>query len=118
MLAPQLTLLVIRCRDIDRSLRFYSALGLSFVVEQHGAGPVHHATQLGSLVLELYPSAAPTTSLRLGLIVEDVAAAVAALQQLGATLVRYDLARPSALIRDPDDNTIELTTSDPAPPHS
>ena len=50
-----LNLLVLRCKDIEKSKAFYEKLSFSFVKEQHGKGPVHYATTIGSLVLELYP---------------------------------------------------------------
>ena len=53
-----LSLIVLRCSDVNASRRFYEALGLSFTTEKHGAGPEHYACRLGDLVLELYPAAA------------------------------------------------------------
>lgn len=51
---PSVVLVVLRCEDLATSLRFYERLGLSFVEEQHGGGPVHFASELPSgLVLEL-----------------------------------------------------------------
>ena len=50
-----LNLLVLRCQDIEKSKAFYEKLSFSFVQEQHGKGPVHYATTIGILVLELYP---------------------------------------------------------------
>jgi catechol 2,3-dioxygenase-like lactoylglutathione lyase family enzyme len=54
-MATRLRTLVLRCSDIDRSQRFYSALGLVFEFERHGNGPGHYSTDVGGLVLELYP---------------------------------------------------------------
>jgi len=53
--AKTLNLLVLRCRDIEKTKDFYKKLSLSFVKEQHGEGAVHYATKVGDLVLELYP---------------------------------------------------------------
>ncbi|WP_456388151.1 VOC family protein [Profundibacter sp.] len=39
--------IVIYARDLEKSLQFYTALGLSFKQEQHGAGPKHHSCQMG-----------------------------------------------------------------------
>ena len=50
-----LNLLVLRCLDIKKSKEFYEKLSFSFVEEQHGKGPLHYSTTIGSLVLELYP---------------------------------------------------------------
>ena len=51
----RLNLLVLRCRDIEKTKIFYEKFSLSFVKEQHGEGSVHYATKIGDLVLELYP---------------------------------------------------------------
>lgn len=48
--------IVIYARDVEKSLQFYTALGLYFKQEQHGAGPKHHSCQMGDLALEIYPS--------------------------------------------------------------
>jgi catechol 2,3-dioxygenase-like lactoylglutathione lyase family enzyme len=49
------SLVVIRAADVQASLTFYGALGLSFVKEQHGSGPVHYFCELGGMVVEIYP---------------------------------------------------------------
>lgn len=49
-------LLVLRCRDVELTRRFYEKLGMSFAKEKHGRGPEHHAWQNGDFVLELYPT--------------------------------------------------------------
>ena len=63
-----LTLLVLYVADIDEALRFYTAVGLRFTVEQHGSGPRHYSAALpGAVVLELYPAGSrPPTRTRLG----------------------------------------------------
>ncbi|MBX2857864.1 MAG: hypothetical protein KTR17_04310 [Cellvibrionaceae bacterium] len=50
-----LSLLVIRCKDLEASKNFYVALGLSFTKEQHGDGPEHFASEINGIVFELYP---------------------------------------------------------------
>jgi catechol 2,3-dioxygenase-like lactoylglutathione lyase family enzyme len=52
---PALTLIVLRCADLKRSVQFCSALGLRLVREKHGEGPDHFSSKLGSTVIELYP---------------------------------------------------------------
>ena len=54
-MGTRLRTLVLRCSDIDRSQQFYTALGLSFVFEQHADGPGHYASESEGMVLELYP---------------------------------------------------------------
>ncbi len=50
-----LNLLVLRCKDIEKSKEFYEKLKLIFIKEQHGKGPIHYSTSMGNLVIELYP---------------------------------------------------------------
>jgi catechol 2,3-dioxygenase-like lactoylglutathione lyase family enzyme len=108
---PELTLVVIRCTNLDQSLRFYEVLGIVFVPEQHGSGPHHYSARLGATVLELYPAAEPATPVRLGIAVVNVSTTVAKIGALSDCVVRFepDQAPGSALIRDPDGNKIELT---------
>nr|WP_062330268.1 hypothetical protein [Herbidospora sakaeratensis] len=62
-------LVVVYTDRLDECHAFYTALGLTFTKERHGAGPEHFAAQLGPAVFELYPAAGkpPTGRLRLGL---------------------------------------------------
>ena len=50
-----INLLVLRCRDMEHTRRFYELLGFEFTREAHGTGPVHYASQSAGFVLELYP---------------------------------------------------------------
>ena len=61
MESPALSLIVLRAINIEVSLAFYQALGITFVQEQHGSGPVHYSCDLGGVILELYP-AKPSSS--------------------------------------------------------
>ena len=45
-----LNLLVLRCKDIEKTKAFYEKLSLFFVKEQHEKGAVHYATKVGTLV--------------------------------------------------------------------
>ena len=104
-----LTLVVIRSADLERSRRFYEALGLTLVPEQHGAGPRHYSVRVGQTVLEFYPDASGSTrGLRLGLQVVDLPAAVSALAEIGA------VPRPGSpvTVDDPDGHRLELHWSD------
>jgi hypothetical protein len=51
-----MTVMVIRTLDVDRVRAFLEGMGLAFVEEKHGSGPVHHACQVGDTVLEIYPT--------------------------------------------------------------
>lgn len=106
----QLTLLVLRCQDLQLSRRFYSALGLTLTAEKHGTGPVHYSCRLGTTVLELYAASATPSSVRLGLGVADVGAAVTSVRSLGGRVDREPTGDgTTAMVRDPDGNRIELS---------
>jgi lactoylglutathione lyase len=113
-----LTLLVLRTSDLERSLRFYRALGLILIEEQHGNGPRHFACQLGDLVLELYPAKAGSAPDRLtagatmiGFQVASLAQTLPALAELGAVVLTAPSptsSTPRAVVQDPDGRAIEL----------
>ena len=74
---PRLTLLVLYSPELERCRRFYSDLGLPFVIERHGDGPEHYAAVLADgTVIELYPARASreTGIVRLGLAIDGSAA--------------------------------------------
>jgi lactoylglutathione lyase len=108
-----LKLFVVRATDMERSQRFYEALGLQFTREKHGSGPEHLAAELGDMVFEIYPrgSGPATNGVRLGFQVASVEVAVSAVQQLGA-----EVASPPAdgawgrraVVVDPDGLRVEM----------
>jgi len=116
-----LSLVVLRARDLEQTLAFYRALGLSFVREQHGSGPVHYSSQLGPTVLEIYPGKAETEPDRrapgatmIGLAVDGFDDALAAARARGSKI----LSEPKgngiprrAVVEDPDGRALELTPS-------
>jgi predicted enzyme related to lactoylglutathione lyase len=108
-----LNLVVIRSADLDRAARFYSALGVRLTRERHGAGPEHLAGQVGSVVLEIYPEGGrgPTTGVRLGFRVRDLAAVVRALPEAGGSIISPPQDSPwglRAVAADLDGHRIEL----------
>src|SRR5262245_18722400 len=85
-----LNLLVIRTADIERSRRFYDALGLRFTKEKHGNGPEHYACEMSTLVFEIYPrgeSSESVDSLRLGFRVPSVDAVFDSFEKAGAEVL-------------------------------
>lgn len=115
------SLIVLRAADLDASLAFYQALGLTFQEEQHGRGPLHYSTQCGSLVLEIYPGkpgAAPPRlaagATMLGFAVSDLGEALARVSGLGAKIItplqetEWGL---RAVAADPDGRAVELSQS-------
>jgi lactoylglutathione lyase len=111
---PRLSLLVIRSSDLEKSRRFYEAIGLAFIEEQHGKGPLHLACELGDVVLEIYAldsDSQATKQVRFGLRVADLDGALAALEAGGAsprTAAKESRWGRRAVICDPDGHTIEL----------
>jgi hypothetical protein len=107
--SPDLCLVVLRSTDVSGSRAIFSALGLTFVDEQHGAGPAHcSATLEDGTVIEIYPTTATAVELtRLGFEVADVRTAVEAAVDAGAQVV----GEPSssyALIEDVDGRRVEI----------
>lgn len=111
MSAICLSLVVLRCDDIELGARFYTALGLEMVREQHEGGPVHYAAQVGRTVLELYPAAAQPARSRIGLMVDDPEEAAARALAVGGTRVESDVPNEVRL-RDPAGNTVHLRPPD------
>jgi lactoylglutathione lyase len=119
MKPPTLSLIVLRTAKLDPLLAFYRALGMEFVQEQHGVGPVHYSCQLGCTVLEIYPGvdgAAPPRqnggATMLGFRVVSLDASLAALTQLGAQVVTPPRDSPwgrRAVVMDLDGRAVELT---------
>ena len=117
---PTLNLVVLRCHDLAHSRRFYTALGLRFVDEQHDGRPPHlSATLAGGMVVELYPAADPSTAFpaqvardpRLGFAVEHLDAVVAQIEGLGGQVIvrpADDDSQRRAIVADPDGRRIEL----------
>lgn len=110
MSVQRVAYLVLRCADLERSRRFYEGLGLRLSPEQHGSGAKHYSCDVGGVILELYPlSDKPTSGLRLGLVVSDLARVLASLRALGAVVgaVGSEGSSPVMVI-DPDGHRIAL----------
>jgi lactoylglutathione lyase len=111
---PSLNLLVLRAEDPERLCEFYSALGLRFVREQHGKGPVHHASEIGGSVFEIYPRGKdePTTAgARSGFSVPSLDVALSALTDQHASVLSGPATTPRgrrAVVCDPEGHKVEL----------
>lgn len=107
-----LNLVVLRAREPERLAHFYAGLGLRFEEEQHGAGPRHHACDLGGAVLEIYPlekDADTTTGTRIGFTVDHVEDVV---RQVETTAIltppRVTRWGKRAVLLDPEGHRVEL----------
>jgi predicted enzyme related to lactoylglutathione lyase len=112
-----LNLIVLRSTDLRRAEEFYNLIGVTFNRERHGSGPEHLSSQLGPLVLELYPleGAASTSSVRLGFRVGSVGETVMKLSESGVRVVTpptNGLWGLRAVVVDPDGHRVELAESD------
>jgi lactoylglutathione lyase len=111
---PFLTLVVLRTRMVDRLLTFYRTLGVEFVEERHGNGPLHCAAKTGGVVFEVYPASDDShvdATTRLGFTVMNLNDVLAAIQAGGAPLVKAPQTTEwgyRAVVRDPDGRAIEL----------
>ncbi len=113
MAEAELNLVVLRSSDLERSGRFYAALGVRLRPERHGSGPEHLAGQAGGADFEIYPQgdAGATTGTRVGFRVASVAAAVAAAVAAGGAVVSPAREGPwglRAVLADPDGHRVEL----------
>ena len=114
MVGNTFTLLVLRAKNPEHLAKEWAAFGMDFSRESHGDGPTHFVCNVGDLIFEIYPLAdgqSPTTSVRVGLRVDDLASLLMELPQ-GMTLVKtpQDIeGGATAIVRDSEGHTIELT---------
>lgn len=107
-----LMLLVLKTPRLEAVRGFYEAIGLCFVEEKHGNGPVHYAGRVGETVIEVYPlvgdSAADT--IRLGFAVGDLGKVVAALKVIGIEVTEPKKTEWGlrTVVHDPDGRAVEL----------
>lgn len=108
----ELNLLVLRAEEPETLISFYEALGLTFIREQHDAGPLHFSCRAGEALLEIYPAGkSATTNIRIGFLVDDVAQSCEATKRMGGVVRTCHLTGviPCAVIEDPAGHKIELT---------
>lgn len=102
----KLKLLVLRCKDIEKSKEFYTSLGMVFIKEKHGFGPAHYAAKSGGFVLELYPAHNRDSDYsRLGFEISKLSTVINKLQIVEE--YEYD-SKQIKVVKDPDGRKIEL----------
>jgi transcriptional regulator with XRE-family HTH domain len=110
--AARINLFVLRVSDLEVSRAFYAGLGLELVPERHGDGPLHYSCTTAETVLELYAcEERRSQNLRLGFVAQEEA--LQRLSSLGLLpgpprLIRRHGGIDTYLVRDPDNNAIEL----------
>ena len=113
-----LSLLVLRTTMLVACLEFYRSLGLAFVEEKHGRGPVHYSSSANGIVIEIYPQTqngvtelGAERTIRLGFTVESLVATLQSLETVGARVLRSPaLTRWGhvAVVLDPDGREVEI----------
>ena len=113
-----LGLVVLRSSRIEASLAFYRAIGLSFVEEKHGSGPIHYSYRLGSTVIEIYPGNVQEAqdyrgsgATLLGFNVVSVEAVLDIMKPMGVTVLtapRSSVWGRRAVVQDPDGRAVEI----------
>jgi len=114
-----LNLIILRTADLKQTAEFYQQLGLEFIEERHGAGPIHYACELNGLVLEIYPGKPGTAPDRkssgattLGFQVNSLEAMLEALKAKGGLVLTPPQESQwgrRAVVQDPEGRAIELT---------
>ncbi|RVU86544.1 VOC family protein [Leucothrix sargassi] len=104
----KISLLVIRCENLEVSKNFYQLLGLSFTKEKHGNGPTHYSCEENGTVFELYPNngKAPQDNNRLGFKVSGLTKIISLVDVIDS----YEyLGNITYVVLDPDGRKIELS---------
>jgi catechol 2,3-dioxygenase-like lactoylglutathione lyase family enzyme len=106
-----LNLLVLRCREMERTKAFYSLFGLNFVKEQHAAGPEHFSATDDVGTFELYPAdsgAADRTGLGFAFTdIEPIHMALRKAQYAPQKVRETELGR-TFIVYDPDGRRVEI----------
>ncbi len=100
------------------AVSFYQVLGLKFKPEKHGTGPEHYSSQIGDVVLEIYPAGAATDvdrTTRLGFEVQALDEIVGILRANGHKVSQEPKASAwgfRSVTIDPDGRSVELLQTD------
>lgn len=110
-----LNLLVLHCKDIEATRRFYGQLGMVFTNERHGKGPEHYSCEISGIILELYPTkdGQATDDVRLGFSIPflaDVSGDLLHNSEINVLKPPYATAdRVIMLLQDPDGRKVEVS---------
>lgn len=115
MAETQLSLLVLKTKQMPQLLAFYQALGIALVEEKHGKGPVHFAAVMGEFVFEIYPLSADQSDsvdfTRLGFRVANLEVVLSQLQERSVPIlspIRNTAWGLNAVVSDPDGRAVDL----------
>lgn len=108
-------------RDVERSRRFYQALGVDVgEPEVHEGQGVRHAhavwgkwdAEASFLMLNLYPATGTPSRVSIGFVADDLDGLHGRMTGDGVEVVKAPAAQPwgrTAIYRDPDGNTVSVT---------
>jgi lactoylglutathione lyase len=110
---------VLFAADPTVTAAFYRALGLVLEDEHHREGPIHFATELGTVHFAIYPAAAPGRATERctgdnvfpGFYVDSLEHVVSALNQAGAPILTEHEQMPwgcRIVAEDPDGRDVEI----------
>lgn len=110
-----LAAVVFTCKDLDKSVKFYRALGVDVRESKHG-GTVHFTCALVGVHFALYPGTdvGPQSGCQLGLMITNLEGSLVATKALGATMLAPPTQKPwgiTAMVEDPDGRKIELVNT-------
>lgn len=115
---PTINFIMIRSSNIESVRNFYQSLGLVFIEEQHGNGPIHYANTQDHLVIEIYPgdegkvpSWKDSGATMFGFYVEDIRKIVDTIDQQNGKIISEpkDSERGlRAVLEDPDGRRVEI----------
>jgi len=110
---PRLNFVAILSRDLERSVHFYSLIGLSFVKHRHGNGPEHYSSENASYVFEIYPAIGhqPENAVRVGFCIEGFDRVFDVLKKADISFVsnpKNSQWGRRMIVLDPDKNRVEL----------
>jgi predicted enzyme related to lactoylglutathione lyase len=114
---PSLKLVVLRVSELDKSARFYRALGFHLKLEKHGSGPEHYSCNAGAVMLELYPvtkAVSEPGAVMLGFEVASIIETLRSVTEQGGSVIsgptetKWGL---RAVVLDPDGYKLEMIES-------
>jgi lactoylglutathione lyase len=106
----KLNLFVLKSEDIDRTRKFYEALGCQFIEERHGDGPRHYSSVINDVVLEVYKGKVANEGVTIGFCVNDLSNIKDSLPGIGASIITEPSPdMPYLIIQDIDGRTIIFT---------
>lgn len=115
--ATALAAVVLTCRDLPASVRFYRALGLDVRETKHG-GPAHFTCGIAGVHFALYPhdgvERGPQSASQLGFMISNLEGALEALKTAGGKILQGAAPKPwgvTALLEDPDGRRVELVAT-------